>query len=123
MNSTLRERFEKWIGITYIILSLIVLPIPFIGFFSISQVITAIIVGYTLHLFFGLDIFNDPSLKYVFFLIPCVISLFFIAVNISIMNDFAKFRSSGMWMRLIGYILVALINVGIMYAYVNFQPR
>lgn len=108
-------------GITYIILSLIILPIPFVGFFSIAQVIEAIILGYTLHLFFDLDIFNDPSLKYVFFLIPCLISFFFMAVNISIMIDYAKFRSSGMWMRLIGYILVALINVGVTFAYMNYR--
>lgn len=104
------EFFERRIGSYFAILGAIWLPIPFVGIFTLLQLILFIALGLG-----GLKDQLLVSTVYNFSIIFAIISLLLFIIGIYVLIKYKKYKSTGSWVRLLCYLFSTTFHFGTFY--------
>lgn len=109
------EWIEKRIGSWFAILGIVVLPVPFVGLFSILNLVTFIIVGFSLSALGIIDSSMDSNQVYVLMskisIVYMIVGILFIMLNLWVMYKQKSYGQVKKWLRLLCYVVVTIINM------------
>ncbi len=98
------EKFESRIGSIMAVLGVIWIPVPFVGIFTLLQFIVFLSISFLK--------LNDPAqivYQLSIFLIP-LIFIFFV-LGVYAMIKYNKYKSPGLWIRLVCYIFSIIFHI------------